>query len=148
MKDWLERDGNTIQKWIERAQKAWAWTPDWKPSLWKDETDLNEWDAGDDAEPIPPRGWLLGNVFCRRFVCSLIGDGGTGKTALRIAQALSLATGRALTGEHVFQRCRVLIVSLEDDRDELRRRVKAAMMHYQHLAERGEGLAVPLRAGA
>ena len=85
---------------------------------------LEEWDAGEDQEPIPPRQWLLGNVICRRFVSSLLADGGTGKTALRVAQALALATGRNLTGENVFQRCRVLLVSLEDDRDELRRRVQ------------------------
>ena len=91
---------------------------------------LGEIDAGDDNENIPPRGWLLGNVFCRRFVSSLIAYGGVGKTALRIAQLLALATGRQLTGEHVFQRCRVLMVSLKDDIDELRRRVRAAMLHY------------------
>jgi hypothetical protein len=91
---------------------------------------LAEWDAGDDTGPIPPRGWLLGNTFCRRFISSLHAAGGTGKTALRIAQGLSLATGRPLTGEHVFRRCRVLLISLEDDRDELRRRVRAAMKHH------------------
>jgi AAA domain len=94
------------------------------------ETEFGDWDAGDDSAPIEPRGWLLGNSFCRRYLSSLQAGGGIGKTALRIAQALSLATGRELTGEHVFQRCRVLLVSLEDDRDELRRRVKAAMLHH------------------
>ncbi len=91
---------------------------------------LGEWDAGDDDAPIPPRGWLLGNVFCRRFVSSLLSEGGAGKTALRTAQALALASNRPITGEHVFQRCRVLIVSLEDDMDELRRRVRAARLHH------------------
>lgn len=91
---------------------------------------LGIWDAGDDDYVIPPRGWLLGTVFCRRFLSSLIADGGVGKTALRIAQLMSLATGRSLTGEHVFMQCRVLIVSLEDDADELRRRVYAVMRHY------------------
>ena len=93
--------------------------------------ELGEWNAGDDIEPPPPRGWLLGNIFARRFVSSLFADGGTGKTALRVAQLLSLATGQSLTGEHVFQRCRVLIVSLEDDADELRRRILAAMLHHK-----------------
>lgn len=95
-----------------------------------DDGGLGEWDAGDDDWEIPPREWLLGNIFCRRFVSSLLGDGGTGKTAVRIAQLLSLAVGRSLTGEHVFQRCRVLLVSAEDGRNELRRRVRAAMLYY------------------
>ncbi len=91
---------------------------------------LGELDAGDDDAPIPPRGWLLGTVFCRCFVSSVLAGGGEGKTAVRTAQALALATGRPITGEHVFQRCRVLIVSLEDDMDELRRRVRAARLHH------------------
>jgi AAA domain len=92
---------------------------------------LGIWDAGtDDYSNIPPRGWLLGNVFCRRFLSSLLADGGVGKTAVRMAQLLSLAIGRSLTGEHVHLRCRVLIVSLEDDRDELRRRLLALLRHY------------------
>jgi hypothetical protein len=93
--------------------------------------DLGEWDNGDDDEPIPPRGWLLGNLYCREFLSALLGDGASGKTALRIACALSLATGRPLIGEHVFDRCRVLLVCFEDSRDELRRRVKAAELHYK-----------------
>jgi hypothetical protein len=96
----------------------------------EEEHGLGEWNAALDVDPPPPRGWLLGNTFCRTFLSSLIGAGGAGKTALRYAQALSLATGRELTGEHVFQRCRVLIVSLEDDDMELRRRIRAARLHY------------------
>jgi hypothetical protein len=92
--------------------------------------DLEIWDAGFDTGAIPPRQWLLGNSLCRRYLSSLIANGGVGKTAVRIAQALALASGRPLTGEHVFHRTRVLIVSLEDDRDELRRRVRAAMLHH------------------
>jgi hypothetical protein len=94
---------------------------DWRPGIW---------DAGDDDYIIPPRSWLLGNIFCRKFLSSLIADGGVGKTALRIAQLLSLATGRSFTGEHVFLRCRVLIVGLEDGKDELRRRVHAVMLKH------------------
>jgi hypothetical protein len=96
-------------------------------------------DAGDDLEKPPPRAWLLGNIFARKFLSSLFGDGGVGKTALRYAQYLSLATGRTLTGEHVFQRCRVLIVSLEDDLDELRRRIWALRVHYDISADELKG---------
>jgi hypothetical protein len=91
---------------------------------------LGIWNAGLDDYVIPPREWLLGNIFCKGFLSSLLADGGVGKTALRIAQILSLVTGRSLTGQHVFRRCRCLIVSLEDSRDELRRRVYAAMLKY------------------
>ena len=52
-----------------------------------------------------------------------------------------------LTSEHVFQRCRVLIVSLEDDSDELRRRVKAAMMHHQISQDEVKGWLFLIRAG-
>jgi hypothetical protein len=94
------------------------------------ESGLGEWDAGDDDEEIAPRQWLLGNLFCRRFMSGLIGEGGAGKTTLRYTHLLSLATGRGLTGEHVFCRTPVLIICLEDDRDEVRRRLKAIMLHY------------------
>jgi hypothetical protein len=93
-------------------------------------TGLGEWDASDDKEPPPPRGWLFGNIFARRFISMLVAEGGTGKTALRYAQYVSMALGRSLTGEHVFCQCRVLIVSLEDDADELRRRIRAVCLHY------------------
>jgi hypothetical protein len=101
--------------------------------------ELGEWDAGDDAKPPPPRGWLLGTVFCRTFISSLIAEGGSGKTTLRYAQYLSLATGRPLTGEHVFQRCRVLVVSLEDSADELKRRILAARLHHNVSLEEVRG---------
>ena len=104
-----------------------------------DGDDLGEWDAGEDNEPIPPRGWLLGTTFCRRYLSSVHSAGGGGKTALRVSQGLALASGKKLTGEHVFMRCRVLIVSLEDDCDELRRRVKAARLHHGIAAEEIKG---------
>jgi hypothetical protein len=93
-------------------------------------TPLGEWDAGLDNELIPPRGWLLGNSFCRQNVSSLLGDGAIGKSTLRYTQLISLAANRSLTGEYVFQRCRVLIVSMEDGTDELRRRIKASRLHH------------------
>jgi len=91
---------------------------------------LGIWNAGLDDYVIPPREWLLGNVFCKGFLSSLLGDGAVGKTAVRIAQILSLVTMRELTGQHVFRRCRCLIISLEDSRDELRRRVYSPMLKY------------------
>jgi hypothetical protein len=91
---------------------------------------LSPRDIAADTSPIPPRQWLLGNYFCRGFVSALTAAGASGKTSLRLVQFLSLASGRDLLGQHVFRRCKVLVVSLEDDLDELRRRITAAMKHY------------------
>jgi hypothetical protein len=88
------------------------------------------------AERIPPRGWLLGTTFCRRFLSGLIGSGAVGKTTVRYAQYLAATTGRNLTGEHVHHRSRVLILCLEDDLSEVQRRIAAAML--LHRVEREE----------
>ena len=97
---------------------------------------LGDWDAGDFVDVPPPREWLLGNQFCRRFLSGLLAPGATGKTALRTLQYLALATGRPLTGQHVFKRSRVLLLSMEDDDSELLRRLAAARFH--HNIEPGE----------
>jgi hypothetical protein len=91
---------------------------------------LDEWDAGEDPGPIPPREWLLANQFCRGFISSIVAAGGAGKSALRLVQFISMALGRSLCGQHVFRRCRVLLISLEDDFWELHRRIKAALDHF------------------
>jgi hypothetical protein len=145
--DWLEADRSHDKTFVDVCLSAPLWTPgaEIKGFAAADQIDprkkveptespvegLGEWDAGEDQSTPTPRGWLLGNSFCRCFVSSLQGDGGVGKTALRYLQMLSLAAKRALTGEHVFQRCRVLIVSLEDGPDELRRRLLAARLHHK-----------------
>jgi hypothetical protein len=96
-----------------------------------DPGELGEWDAGDDPGFIPPREWLLANQFCLSFISSIVAAGGTGKSALRLVQFISLAIGRSLCGQHVFKRCRVLLISLEDDLNELQRHIKAALDHFR-----------------
>jgi hypothetical protein len=91
-----------------------------------DDNGLCEINIAADKTPIPPRQWLLGSIFCLGYLSSLIGEGGVGKTAVRLLQWLSVATGRNLLGDHVFKRMPVLIICLEDDYQEIRRRLKAA----------------------
>ncbi len=88
---------------------------------------------------IPPRGWLLGGLFCRRKVSSIIAPGAGGKTSLRTAQLMSCATGRPLTGDHVFVRCRVLVLGFEDDIDEMKRLAMACRLHHRVTAEELNG---------
>jgi hypothetical protein len=114
----------------ESNKKARQPSPDTEATPRDASSGLEVFDAGDDIERPPPRGWLLANQFCRGFLSSLVAPGAAGKTALRILQLLALAIARSLTGQHVFMRCRVLLLSFEDGRDELRRRVLAALLHH------------------
>ena len=92
---------------------------------------LQVYDAGDiEITSIPPRRWLLGISFCRKFLSGLIARGGLGKTAIRYLQFLALAAHRDLTGEFVHVRSRVLIACFEDDLDEVKRRIGAAMLQH------------------
>jgi hypothetical protein len=88
-----------------------------------------------DIVAITPREWLMGTSFCRQFVSSMIGQGGAGKTAVRYAQYLALATGRPITGEHVHCRSRVLLLCYEDDLTEMLRRFGALMLRHGITAE-------------
>ena len=85
-----------------------------------------------DPTKIPPRGFLLGTTFCRKFISGLNSAGAVGKTSIRYAQYLALATGRKeITDEHVHHRCKVLITCLEDSLDEVKRRIAACMLHHR-----------------
>jgi hypothetical protein len=94
--------------------------------------ELDEWDAGDLLSgPLPvPRQWLIGGIFCRSFLSGLVAPGDVGKTTLRLTQAIELATGRELLGLRVYAQAKVLVISFEDDRAELHRRLLAICQHH------------------
>jgi 5S rRNA maturation endonuclease (ribonuclease M5) len=127
--NWLRAGGTRekLQTLVDEAQQS---SSDAREA---DATDkITVYNAGDiDPKKIPPRGWLVGTTFCRKFISGLIGAGTAGKTTVRYAQLLGAATKRNLTGEHVHVRCRVLIVCLEDDLNEVKRRISAAMLHHK-----------------
>lgn len=83
-----------------------------------------------DAAAIPPRDWLYGQHYLRRYVSVTVATGGVGKSSLTIVEALALATGRPLIGVEPKRPCCVWVVNLEDDIDELRRRATAACLRY------------------
>jgi RecA-family ATPase len=89
-----------------------------KPSMWA--TTINPFRRASGYWAAPSAGNLSG----------LIAPGAGCKTSVRVVQVLSVASGKPLTGEHVFVRANVLIVCLEDGMTELRRRVRAAMKHH------------------
>jgi hypothetical protein len=123
---WLEH-GHTKEELLARIEAAELAAPE-----------LDEWDAGEllKSGPPAPRQWLLSRYFCRGFLSGLVAPGAAGKTTLRLTQAIELAAERELLGHRIYQRCRVLVVSLEDDRAELLRRLTAVCLrHHIDLAE-------------
>jgi hypothetical protein len=80
---------------------------------------------------IPKREWLYGFHLLRKFIAILAAAGGVGKSALSIAEALAMASNKALlhdapaTGE-----LRVWIINLEDPLEETERRIAAAMQAH------------------
>ena len=79
---------------------------------------------------LPPREWVYGHFLIRRFVSVLGAPGGTGKTAYAIAVGLAVALGRPLVEEPVHSTGAVWIYNLEDPREELLRRVQAALIAH------------------
>ena len=118
---WISEQGHSLQEYLARCEAAPRWVEE-----------LDEWDAGEALSegPPEPRGWLLGRYFCREYLSGLVARGDTGKTTLRLTQAIELAIGRELLGARIHQRCPVLVVCLEDNSKELKRRLLAICKHH------------------
>jgi len=93
-----------------------------------------------DPTKIPPREWLLGTTLLRGYASVLGSMGGVGKTAYAIALAFAFITGRRdILEQHVFQTGKVWLLTLEDNREELERRIAAAMIAHGVAADKVEG---------
>lgn len=86
-----------------------------------------------DPHLIPPRRWLYGRMLIKGYITVLVAPGGVGKTALSVAIAQSMAIGRGIAGDWVYQRTKVLACTLEDPEDEFDRRMAASMLHHRIL---------------
>lgn len=83
-----------------------------------------------DPRRIPPREWIYGRHYIRKFVSSTVAPGGLGKSSLVIAEALAIATGRPILGTAIDERTNVWLWNGEDPQDELNRRIMATALHY------------------
>lgn len=88
---------------------------------------------------IPPRRWLYGRHFIRRYVTTTVSPGGFGKTSLLLVEALAMVTGRPLLGIAVPHRLRVWVWNGEDPQDETERRLAAACLHFGIRPDEVEG---------
>lgn len=88
---------------------------------------------------IPRRDWLYGRHYIRGYVGATVSPGGVGKSALTIAEALAMATGRNLLGENVAKPLRVWLWNGEDPADEITRRIAGACLRHGIQPEELEG---------
>lgn len=73
-------------------------------------------------EPAPQRGWLVKDMIPRGRVSLLYGNGGDGKSLLQLQLGVAVATGSDWIGR-LPEQGGVLLVSAEDDKDEVHRRL-------------------------
>jgi hypothetical protein len=84
-----------------------------------------------DPTLIPPRPWLYGRHLLRGQASVTVAPGGLGKSSLSIVEGLAIVTGSDLLGDRVHNAgLSVWLFNLEDPRDELERRIAAAMQHH------------------
>ncbi|KOX40269.1 hypothetical protein ADL19_32855 [Streptomyces purpurogeneiscleroticus] len=83
-----------------------------------------------DPRSIPRRQWLYGRHYIRRFTTATVAPGGLGKSSLALVEALAMVTGRPLLGFQVPKPLRVWIWNGEDPREEIERRLAAALIHF------------------
>ena len=86
-----------------------------------------------DPATLPKRPWLYGRHLIRKQVSVTVAPGGVGKSSLTICEGLAMASGRRLLDEWTASGLRVWLFNLEDPRDEMDRRIIAAMQHH-HVA--------------
>jgi AAA domain len=84
-----------------------------------------------DPKTIPPRQFLYGTHYVRKFVSATIAPGGLGKSAEDIAEAVAMIAGKPLLGHMPANPLNVWYWNLEDPADEIERRIAAVRLHYQ-----------------
>lgn len=80
-----------------------------------------------DPTKIPVRPWLVPGLLIRAATHVLVAPGGSGKSLFNLQKAIMLATGIQWGEWNPRGRYRSLIINAEDDIDEQRRRLSAAL---------------------
>lgn len=102
------------------------------PSVWSPAGN-DRFNAIELTEPPPPQAFIVKPYLPSGCACVLTGAGGTSKTGLMVALAVSICTGEPFLGEHVTAGS-VLIATAEDRRETLRRHVFANTRHLHDIA--------------
>lgn len=83
-----------------------------------------------DPASIPPRQWLYGRHYIRKFLSGTLAPGGFGKSTHELVEAVAMASGRDLLGVKARERLRVWYWNGEDPLEEIQRKVGAICLHY------------------
>jgi hypothetical protein len=87
---------------------------------------LEEWEEGE----IVPRQWLVPGLFMRRTITMISGKPASGKSLFTIGLACAMALGQPWGRFRPTGRLNVGLYCIEDDDDEVRRRMSAALSHF------------------
>lgn len=93
-----------------------------------------------NAADIPPRDWIIPGLMMRRHLSVLVAPPGSGKSLLTLQLAIAVALGVKWGGWIVRKPEKVMVINVEDDHDEMRRRLAAAAqemgVHQTELVDR------------
>ncbi len=84
-----------------------------------------------DPATIPRRAFIYCKHLSRGTVSATVAPGGVGKSSIKLVDAVAMAAGRDLIGDKPTAPLRVWYVNLEDEREEIERRVAAILLYYR-----------------
>jgi hypothetical protein len=85
-----------------------------------------------DPATIEPRDWLYKRIFIRRYVTGTFAPGAAAKTQINLLDLVTMACGFDLATREPLKRgpLAVWYVNVEDDLEEIERRIGAICLHY------------------
>lgn len=83
-----------------------------------------------DPRAVPPRRFLYGSHYIRKFASVTVAPGGIGKSLLVLCECIAMATGRPILNIRPAGICKVVYFNAEDPLDEIQRRVLAICQHH------------------
>jgi hypothetical protein len=83
-----------------------------------------------DPATIPPRHWIYGWHYIRKFTSATIAPGALGKSSLQLVEAIAIALKLPLLGIIPTEQCNVWYWNGEDPAEETERRIAAICSHY------------------
>jgi AAA domain len=80
---------------------------------------------------IPPREFVCGRHYARKYLAATVAPSGIGKTSLTIVNVMAMVSGRNLIGDKPLRPMHVWYWNGEDPREEIERRIAATCIHYK-----------------